>query len=131
MNKQHTKLATLVEELEVQRDFLADENESFANYLEDSGYSQCEIDNIAKGWHGSVEERLVENSRLTTVISDLQEEIEIVKRREQHFATVLRVEEQKNLNGAKANMVLEKSLKDRERRLDSIMGLANDCNFED
>jgi len=43
----------------------------------------------------------------------------------------LRVEEQKNLNGAKANMVLEKSLKDRERRLDSIMGLANDCNFED
>jgi hypothetical protein len=63
--------------------------------------------------------------------SDLQEEIEIVKRREEHFSTVLRVEEQKNLNLAKANMVLEKRLKDRERRLDSIMGLANDCNYED
>jgi predicted RNase H-like nuclease (RuvC/YqgF family) len=129
MNKQHTRLATLVEDLEVQRDFLAEENASFANYLEDSGYSQNEIDLIAQGWHGSVKERLVENSRLTTVISDLQEEIEIIKRREEHFATVLRVEEQKNLNLAKANMSLEKSLKDRERRLDSIMGLANGFNY--
>jgi hypothetical protein len=96
MNKQHTKLATLVEDLEVQRDFLAEENASFANYLEDSGYSQNEIDLIAQGWHGSVKERLVENSRL-----------------------VLRIRE------------LEKSLKDRESRLDSIMGLANDCNYKE
>ena len=31
MNTQHTKLATLVEDLEIQRDFLAEENGSFAN----------------------------------------------------------------------------------------------------
>jgi len=96
MNKQHTKLATLVEDLEVQKDFLAEENASFANYLGDCGYTKADIDLIAQGWHGSIEQRLVENER---------QEIRI--------------------------KYLEESLKDREKRLNSIMGLANDCNYED
>ena len=72
MNKQHTKLATLVEDLEVQRDFLAEENSSFANYLEYHGYSQCEIDNIAQGWHGSVSDRLEDAEELKAEIKDLK-----------------------------------------------------------
>ena len=72
MNKQHTKLATLVEDLEIQRDSLAEENASFANYLEYHGYSQCEIDNIAQGWHGSVSDRLEDAEELKAEIKDLK-----------------------------------------------------------
>jgi len=60
-----------------------------------------------------------------------QEEITIEQRRSKSFLECLKEEEQKNLDLARINMDLEKSLKDRESRLDSIMGLANDCNYED
>ncbi len=51
-------LATLVEDLEVQNDYLADENASLAEYLKKIGYSQYEIDNIAQGNNSSVPNRL-------------------------------------------------------------------------
>ncbi len=78
MNKQHTKLATLVEDLEVQRDFLAEENASFANYLEYHGYSQCEVDNIAQGWHGSVSDRLEDAEELKAEIKNLKSRLNII-----------------------------------------------------
>ena len=45
-----TKLSTRVEDLEVERDNLSEENANFANFLEDKGYSEMEVDNIAGGF---------------------------------------------------------------------------------
>ena len=121
MNKQHTKLATLVEDLEVQKDFLAEENASFANYLGDCGYTKADIDLIAQGWHGSIEQRLVENERQEIRIKDLEASLK----------KWLKTHANMKLKLAMRIQGLEKSLKDREKRLNSIMGLANDCNYED
>ena len=72
MNNNKASLATLVEDLEIQCENLAEENASFANYLEYHGYSQCEIDNIAQGWHGSVSDRLEDAEELKAEIKDLK-----------------------------------------------------------
>ena len=72
MNTHDTKLSTQVADLEIQCENLAEENASFANYLEYHGYSQCEIDNIAQGWHGSVSDRLEDAEELKAEIKDLK-----------------------------------------------------------
>jgi hypothetical protein len=72
MNNNKASLATLVEDLEIQCENLAEENASFANYLEYHGYSQCEIDNIAQGWHGSVSDRFEDAEELKAEIKDLK-----------------------------------------------------------
>jgi hypothetical protein len=59
-------------ELAAERDMLAEENASFANYLEYHGYSQCEVDNIAQGWHGSVSDRLEDAEELKAEVKDLK-----------------------------------------------------------
>ena len=72
MNNNKASLATLVEDLEIQCENLAEENASFANYLEYHGYSQCEVDNIAQGWHGSVSDRLEDAEELKAEVKDLK-----------------------------------------------------------
>ena len=72
MNTHDTKLSTQVADLEIQCENLAEENASFANYLEYHGYSQCEIDNIAQGWHGSVSDRLEDAEELKAEVKDLK-----------------------------------------------------------
>jgi len=72
MNTHDTKLSTQVADLEIQCENLAEENASFANYLEYHGYSQCEIDNIAQGWHGSVSDRLEDAEELKAEVKDLR-----------------------------------------------------------
>jgi len=47
-------LAALVEDLEVQNDYLAEENASLAEHLDKIGYSWGEIDTIAQGGNSSV-----------------------------------------------------------------------------
>jgi hypothetical protein len=59
-------------ELAAERDMLAEENASFANYLEYHGYSQCEVDNIAQGWHGSVSDRLEDAEELKAEVKALR-----------------------------------------------------------
>jgi len=39
-----------VEKVATERNNLAEENENFANYLENHEFTPCEIDNIAGGW---------------------------------------------------------------------------------
>jgi hypothetical protein len=56
----------------VNREMLAEENASFVNYLEYHGYSQCEVDNIAQGWHGSVSDRLEDAEELKAEVKDLK-----------------------------------------------------------
>jgi hypothetical protein len=85
MNNNKASLATLVEDLEIQCENLAEENASFANYLEYHGYSQSEIDNIAGGWY-------------TYRTTDLDK---------------------------------DKRIKELERKLMTIMNVANDANEED
>ena len=72
MNTHDTKLSTQVADLEIQCENLAEENASFANYLEYHGYSQCEIDNIAQGWHGSVSDRLEDAEELKAEVKALR-----------------------------------------------------------
>jgi len=58
-----TKLSTLVEDLEVQVGYLSEENATFANFLEEGGYSESDVDLIAHGWFGSVERNAVATTR--------------------------------------------------------------------
>ena len=60
------------EQLREESENLAEENSSFANYLEYHGYSQCEIDNIAQGWHGSVSDRLEDAEELKAEVKALR-----------------------------------------------------------
>jgi len=70
MEQTKAQLQKTVEKLKLQNGILAEENASFDNFLEDKGYSQCEIHNISEGKHGLVPNRLD--------ISDLKDELHML-----------------------------------------------------
>ncbi len=75
-DKMDTKpsLATQVMDLEVQNDYLADENASLAEHLEKIGYTRGEIDNIAQGDNNSVPNTNDRSNELKNLLNHLREQ---------------------------------------------------------